>query len=142
MLKNKQINNNTIQWQYWSPLSILARKLNLLLRILHLCSISQAIIAQSSLERISGLFSLASVVIISCILNFGQDKTLMCFAQRMIIISRIVAKERNWSWWSHWLAFFYLSTHFGGKIKTLSVMMHQNWHWPYLPKFPLLFSKV
>ena len=80
LLKNKQINNKTIQWQYWSPLSILARKLNLLLRILHLCSISQAIIAQSSLERISGLFSLASIVIISCSLNFGQDKTLMCFA--------------------------------------------------------------
>ena len=142
MLKNKQINNNTIQWQYWSPLSILARKLNLLLRILHLCSVSQAIIAQSSLERISGLFSLASTVIISCILNFGQDKTLMCFAQRMIIISRIIAKERNWSWWSHWLVFSYLSTHFGGKIKTLSVMMHQNWYWPYMAKFLLLFSKV
>ena len=142
MLKNKQINNNTIQWQYWSPLSILARKLNLLLRNLHLYSTSQAIIAQSSLERISGLFSLASTVIISCILNFGQDKTLMCFAQRMIIISRIVAKERNWSWWSHWLAFFYLSTHFGGKIKTLSVRMHQNWRGPYLAKFPVLFSKV
>ena len=62
------------------PLSILARKLNLLLKILHLYRTSQASITQSSLERISDLFSLASIVIISCILNFGQDKTLMYFA--------------------------------------------------------------
>ena len=65
-------------------LSILERKLNLLLRILHLYSTSQAIIAQSSLERISGLFSLASIVIISFILNFGQDKALTCFASDQI----------------------------------------------------------
>ena len=65
-------------------LSILARKLNLLLRILHLYSTSQAIIAQSSLERINSLFSLASIVIISFILNFGQDKALTCFASDQI----------------------------------------------------------